>query len=80
VLLTVDDSGPGPAESVQDSMQDAFVTTTPEGIGLGLAVARAVAEEHGGTLAWSRADGGTRFAISLPARTLERGSRAPVTA
>jgi signal transduction histidine kinase len=72
VLLAVDDSGPGPAESVRDSMQDPFVTTKPEGIGLGLAVARAVAEEHGGTLAWSRADGGTRFAISLPARTLER--------
>jgi signal transduction histidine kinase len=80
VLLTVDDTGPGPAESVRGSMQEPFVTTKPEGIGLGLAVARAVAEEHGGGLAWSRTAGGTRFAISLPARTLDAGSRAPVTA
>jgi len=80
VELAVTDSGPGPAESVRDSMQDPFVTTKPEGIGLGLAVARAVAEEHGGTLAWSRTECGTRFAISLPARTLETGSRTPATA
>jgi hypothetical protein len=29
-----------------------------------------VAEAHGGTLSWSRADGRTRFAISLPEQTL----------
>jgi signal transduction histidine kinase len=71
IMLAVEDSGTGPEESVRDSMQEPFVTSKPEGIGLGLAVARAVAEEHGGVLAWKRTDGRTRFAISLPAQTLK---------
>ena len=78
VILAVDDSGPGPAESVRDSLHEPFVTSKPEGIGLGLAVARAVAEEHGGVLAWDRAQGRTRFAILLPAQTL-RGGPGPST-
>jgi signal transduction histidine kinase len=73
IMLAVEDSGTGPEESVRDSMQEPFVTSKPEGIGLGLAVARAVAEEHGGVLAWERTHGRTRFAISLPTQTLKCG-------
>ena len=64
--LAVEDTGPGPPESLRDTMLDPFVTGKPEGIGLGLAVARAVAEEHGGTLTWERRGDRTRFAILLP--------------
>jgi signal transduction histidine kinase len=74
IMLAVEDSGTGPEESVRDSMQEPFVTSKPEGIGLGLSVARAVAEEHGGVLAWERTHGRTRFAISLPTQTLKCGS------
>ena len=72
-ILAVDDSGAGPPASVRDSMHEPFVTSKPEGIGLGLSVARAVAEEHGGVLAWERTGGRTRCAIPLPAQTLETG-------
>ena len=65
-LLAVEDDGPGPPADLAASLHEPFVTGKPEGIGLGLAVARAVAEQHGGTLAWSRCDGRTRFEIRLP--------------
>jgi signal transduction histidine kinase len=77
VRLVVEDSGPGPAAELADTLHEPFVTGKPEGIGLGLAVAKAVAEEHGGDLTWSRSDGLTRFAISLPAQTLSAVIHSP---
>jgi hypothetical protein len=74
--LAVNDSGSGPPEAIRASLAEPFVTGKPEGIGLGLAIVKAVAEDHGGALAWSRSHGRTRFAISLPAETLN-GSVAP---
>ncbi len=77
VELAVEDTGTGPPECLRDSLGEPFVTGKPEGIGLGLAVAKAVAEAHGGTLAWGRLDGRTRFAISLPAQTLQGSAARP---
>lgn len=74
-LLTVADSGPGiPAEHL-DRVFDRFFTFRPSTgpaardghAGLGLAIARALAEAHGGTLtAANRAEGGARFELRLP--------------
>ena len=66
VGLEVLDSGPGPKPEVADRLFEPFVTGKPEGVGLGLAVARQVAEAHGGSIRWSREDGWTRFRIELP--------------
>jgi signal transduction histidine kinase len=65
ITLAVEDDGPGPPPELGAALAEPFVTGKQEGVGLGLAVARAVAEQHGGTLAWRRADGRTRFTIAL---------------
>lgn len=67
IALTVEDDGPGPPAGLAPTITEPFVTAKPEGIGLGLAVAKAVAEEHGGSLSWSRAHGRTSFTIAVPA-------------
>lgn len=64
--LAVEDSGPGPAESVHEKLFEPFVTEKPEGTGLGLFVSRRIAEAHGGSIRWERRDGMTRFIVELP--------------
>jgi signal transduction histidine kinase len=66
IWFDVTDDGPGPPPSLGDSVFEPFVTGKPEGVGLGLAVARQVAEQHGGELSWDRVDGQTRFRLVLP--------------
>jgi signal transduction histidine kinase len=66
VVLEVHDSGPGPTPDVADRLFEPFVTGKPEGVGLGLAVARQVAEAHGGGITWSRKGDRTCFRIELP--------------
>lgn len=72
--LVVEDTGPGPPPALAATMHEPFVTGKPEGIGLGLAVAQAVAAAHGGTLSWSHHGDRTRFAIRLPVPTLKAPS------
>jgi signal transduction histidine kinase len=88
VQIHVSDSGSGPPESLQSAMFEPFITSKPEGIGLGLALAKAAAEEHGGSLTFARPDGQTRFTMSLaaghseqmPAPRDENTSKVPVAA
>ncbi len=70
IVLSVSDSGPGPPDAIRETIREPFVTGKPEGIGLGLAVADAVAGMHGGTLDWRREDGMTVFEMRLPQTTL----------
>ena len=66
VAIEVIDSGPGPPPEVAEILLEPFVTSKPEGVGLGLAIAHQVALEHGGRLSWSRQGGETRFRLDLP--------------
>jgi len=66
VSIEVADTGPGPPPEMAEALCEAFVTSKPEGVGLGLALAKQVALEHGGRLSWSRAGGETRFRLALP--------------
>jgi signal transduction histidine kinase len=66
--VSVSDSGPGIPPELADTLFTPFATTKPAGTGLGLAVARRVAEDHGGTLtAANRPGGGACFTVTLPA-------------
>jgi signal transduction histidine kinase len=66
IVLEVIDSGPGPSPEVAGRLFEPFVTGKPEGVGLGLAVARQVAEAHGGRIAWRREKERTVFRVELP--------------
>ena len=51
VFLEVRDSGPGLKEGDANRLFDAFYTTKANGMGMGLAISRSIAEAHGGELA-----------------------------
>jgi signal transduction histidine kinase len=75
-LVEVRDSGGGPPADMADRLFDPFVTNKPGGVGIGLAVARQVAEAHAGSIAWRRVDDRTSFVIRLP--LIRQGRKPPV--
>jgi signal transduction histidine kinase len=67
VRVEVTDSGNGPDPRVADRLFEAFYTTKPGGMGMGLAISRSIIESHGGRI-WATADGGgTAVRFELPA-------------
>ncbi|HJP94673.1 MAG TPA: ATP-binding protein [Pyrinomonadaceae bacterium] len=67
VLVSVRDSGEGLDEANLDRVFDAFFTTKPDGMGMGLAISRTIIESHGGRL-WATANTprGAAFQFTLP--------------
>jgi signal transduction histidine kinase len=68
VLFTVRDSGTGLDPENVERIFEAFFTTKPEGMGMGLAVSRSIIEGHGGRL-WASPSvpRGAVFQFKLPA-------------
>ena len=71
--VTIEDEGPGIAEDEITSMMDPFTRGDPSrnsttgGSGLGLALARAIADQHGGSLTLAnRPEGGLRAELEIP--------------
>jgi signal transduction histidine kinase len=69
VVVTVDDTGSGLSEEVKAKLFQPFVSQGKKnGLGLGLALSRQTALEHGGDLwAEEKASPGARFCLRLPA-------------
>lgn len=67
VLVTVSDRGPGLPAELSDALFEPFVTGTPGGFGVGLAICRSIINAHGGRIwADNGPDGGAEFHFTLP--------------
>jgi PAS domain S-box-containing protein len=65
--LAVADNGPGLPEGFDERWYEPYTTSKIKGTGLGLAVAKKIAEEHGGSIrAENRPAGGAVFTLRLP--------------
>ena len=68
VALEVEDTGPGIPREIQDRLFDPFVSTKPDGSGLGLPISARIVDKHGGVLEFETQSGhGTIFRVLLPA-------------
>jgi two-component system sensor kinase FixL len=67
VQISVADSGPGVIDEVATSLFEPFVTTKPDGMGMGLSISRSIVESHGGRLRMAQSVGsGASFVLDLP--------------
>jgi C4-dicarboxylate-specific signal transduction histidine kinase len=76
IVVEVQDTGPGLDPQQLDRLFQSFYTTKPDGIGMGLAISRSIAEAHGGRLsAAANQPRGAVFRLTLPAE--EKSSDGP---
>jgi PAS domain S-box-containing protein len=75
VAITVEDSGIGIQPERMNRIFEAFYTTKPHGMGMGLSICRSIIESHGGKLSVStRSPHGSIFCAKLPTITTEHTS------
>jgi signal transduction histidine kinase len=73
ILVTVEDTGTGIDQTDVERVFEAFFSTKPEGMGMGLSICRSIIEAHGGRITVSPArPRGSVFQVSLPSDELSR--------
>ncbi len=74
VEISVSDNGPGFSPDLEKDAFTAFVSTKPEGLGMGLSISRSIVEAHGGELvSVANSEGGATLRIRLPVPYGEEG-------
>jgi signal transduction histidine kinase len=69
ILVAVEDSGTGIEPQNVDRLFNAFFTTKPDGMGIGLSICRSIIEQHGGRIWATRNSGvGSTFQFTLDTR------------
>ncbi len=66
VDISIADTGPGLAAEIAERLFQPFVTTKPQGMGVGLSICRTIVEAHGGKI-WAEPNpgGGTVFHLTV---------------
>lgn len=72
VILQVEDSGPGIPAEVAQRLFEPFITSKPDGMGLGLAISRSLVRARGGDLFFAQSEKlrGASFTVRLPIAAL----------
>jgi two-component system, NtrC family, nitrogen regulation sensor histidine kinase GlnL len=66
LVVSVQDNGPGIADSIREQVFDAFVTSKVNGTGLGLALVAKIVNDHGGVVEFDSEPRRTAFNVMLP--------------
>jgi PAS domain S-box-containing protein len=79
VIIAVRDSGVGLLPQDMPRMFDAFFTTKPAGMGMGLSISRTIVESHGGRI-WAEVNDGPGLTVQfrLPAETTSQAASSPL--
>jgi len=67
-IVTIRDTGPGILPERQAAIFEPFITSKPNGLGVGLSISRTIVEAHGGVI-WCESDpavGGSAFMVAFP--------------
>ena len=73
IALTVSDNGPGIPDEMHTYMFDPFITTKPNGSGLGLALVAKIVGDHGGVISCESNSERTTFRVLMPMWSEQQG-------
>ncbi len=67
IIVSIEDQAQGVPEEFQEQLFETFITSKPDGLGMGLAISRSIIEEHGGGIWYcDNIPKGSIFSFSLP--------------
>ena len=75
VQITIEDSGPGIAADMVKTLYAPFVSSKPDGMGIGLSITRTIIEAHGGILTASNRESGGGVLFFFPSARLRHWPR-----